>query len=171
MSTVWNAESVSPYGFELLLPHGEALSAVGTSAVGVTEVLQQKEKPMSTKNNPGPFDCYANAEPDEPMFVLLGRDRHAAALVMLWLCMRRIDGPTSALKIAEAEACAEAMTAWRATLGHDDVGGIVALAQGLTVLAELVGAVITMEQQPLLPLAMGHYSPITTVRLKRVPAA
>lgn len=29
---------------------------------------------MGTKNNPGAFDCYANAEPDEPMFVLLARD-------------------------------------------------------------------------------------------------
>jgi hypothetical protein len=29
---------------------------------------------MGTKSNPGPFDCYAKAEPDEPMFVLLARD-------------------------------------------------------------------------------------------------
>lgn len=36
---------------------------------------------MGTKNNPGAFDCYANAEPDEPMFVLLGRDKHAPAPV------------------------------------------------------------------------------------------
>ena len=28
---------------------------------------------MGTKNNPGRFDCYGNAEPDEPIFVLLGR--------------------------------------------------------------------------------------------------
>ena len=38
---------------------------------------------MGTKNNPGVFDCYANAEPDEPMFVLLGRDKDAATLVRL----------------------------------------------------------------------------------------
>jgi hypothetical protein len=29
---------------------------------------------MGTKNQPGKFDtCYANADPDEPMFVLLGK--------------------------------------------------------------------------------------------------
>lgn len=38
---------------------------------------------MGTKNNPGTFDCYANAAPDEPMFVLLGRDKHAPLLVRL----------------------------------------------------------------------------------------
>ena len=32
---------------------------------------------MGTKNNPGQFDCYRNAEPDEPMFVLLARDERA----------------------------------------------------------------------------------------------
>lgn len=39
---------------------------------------------MGTKNNPGAYDCYANAEPDEAMFVLLGRDKHAGLLVTLW---------------------------------------------------------------------------------------
>lgn len=33
---------------------------------------------MGTKNNPGEFDCYANAAPDEPMFILLGRDQTRA---------------------------------------------------------------------------------------------
>ena len=31
---------------------------------------------MGTKNNPGKFDCYANAKPDEPLFVLLVAFRH-----------------------------------------------------------------------------------------------
>ena len=43
---------------------------------------------MGTKNNPGKFDCYANAGPDEPMFVLLARDPLAAHLVSLWSKMR-----------------------------------------------------------------------------------
>lgn len=43
---------------------------------------------MGTKNNPGKFDCYTNAEPDEPMFVLLGRDRLAAHLVSIWSKVR-----------------------------------------------------------------------------------
>ena len=46
---------------------------------------------MGTKNNPGKFDCYANAEPDEPMFVLLGRDRLAGHLVSIWSKVRMGD--------------------------------------------------------------------------------
>lgn len=46
---------------------------------------------MGTKNNPGQFDCYANAEPDEPMFVLLGRDRLAGHLVSIWSKIRMGD--------------------------------------------------------------------------------
>ena len=76
---------------------------------------------MGTKNNPGQFDCYANAAPDEPMFVLLGRDRHAAGLVRLWALLRQRDGGTSDAKIAEALACADAMDAWAKTLGKDPV--------------------------------------------------
>jgi|SRR5882672_7618846 len=39
---------------------------------------------MGTKNNPGRFDCHASAEPDEPLFTLLGRDRLAGHLVSIW---------------------------------------------------------------------------------------
>lgn len=63
---------------------------------------------MGTKLNPGAFDCYANATPDEPMFVLLGRDRHAPGLVRLWALLRARVGEDEE-KIAEALACADAM--------------------------------------------------------------
>lgn len=63
---------------------------------------------MGTKNNPGKFDCYANAGDDEPMFVLLGRDKHAPSLVRLWALMRVQEGEDDA-KIEEAIQCAEAM--------------------------------------------------------------
>lgn len=43
---------------------------------------------MGTKNNPGSFDCYEAAEPDEPMFVLLARDPLAAHLVAIWSHIR-----------------------------------------------------------------------------------
>lgn len=43
---------------------------------------------MGTKTNPGKFDCYAKAEPDEPVFVLLGRDPSAGPLVRLWAAIR-----------------------------------------------------------------------------------
>ncbi len=44
---------------------------------------------MGTKNNPGKFDCYANAEPDEPMFIFLARDPAAPFLVEIWEAVRR----------------------------------------------------------------------------------
>jgi len=74
---------------------------------------------MGTKNNPGSFDCYEAAEPDEPMFVLLARDPHAAQLVRMWIAMRRHaigegEKPASHWdKIHEAENCAVAMDQWR----------------------------------------------------------
>jgi len=67
---------------------------------------------MGTKNNPGAFDCYANAHPDEPMFVLLGRDRDAPELIRCWADLREARGE-SAEKVAEARACADACEAWR----------------------------------------------------------
>lgn len=71
---------------------------------------------MGTKNNPGKFDCYANAEPDEPMFILLGRDRHAATLVKLWALLRHMEEEDST-KVAEALGCAAKMDEWRSSLG------------------------------------------------------
>jgi hypothetical protein len=85
---------------------------------------------MGTKNNPGEFDCYANAEPDEPMFVLLARDRTAPQAVEAWVAAREpdhmtemdLDNPigqhratrvTDPAKLDEARACAAAMREWR----------------------------------------------------------
>lgn len=67
---------------------------------------------MGTKNDPGKYDCYAKAEPDEPMFVLLARDRFAPALIEAWAMMREgIDEDTA--KVDEAMDCADAMRQWR----------------------------------------------------------
>lgn len=63
---------------------------------------------MSSKNNPGLYDCYANADPDEEMFVLLARDRHASALVQLWAWMRDKEGEPAEV-VEEARAAAEIM--------------------------------------------------------------
>lgn len=71
---------------------------------------------MGTKNNPGAFDCYAAAEPDEPMFVLLGRDPHAPVLVELWAILRAKAGEDEE-KVAEALACSDAMARYSLTLG------------------------------------------------------
>lgn len=67
---------------------------------------------MGTKNNPGNFDCYANAEPDEPMFVLLARDRSAPELILRWADMREAAGEDPA-KVQEARDCAAKCAAWR----------------------------------------------------------
>jgi hypothetical protein len=74
---------------------------------------------MGTKNKPGDFDCFGNAEPDEPMFILLARDPAAPELVEAW-ASRRLAMINDGLKpesdkamITEARQCAEAMRAWR----------------------------------------------------------
>jgi len=92
---------------------------------------------MGTKNDPGAFDCYANAEPDEPMFVLLGRDKHAPTLVWLWGTLRELDGE-DATKVAEARACAAAMMKW----AHDHDRPVVGFGQAaLAGVMELIRAI------------------------------
>jgi hypothetical protein len=67
---------------------------------------------MGTKLNPGKFDCYENAEPDEPMFVLLARDPLAPILVKLWADLRE-HAAGNPSKVAEARTCAADMAKWR----------------------------------------------------------
>lgn len=73
---------------------------------------------MGTKNNPGAFDCYENAAPDEPMFILLGRDPLAAGLVREWADQREAVAVTARqfAKVAEARQCADSMDRWFASL-------------------------------------------------------
>lgn len=69
---------------------------------------------MGTKNNPGKFDCYATAEPDEPMFVLLARDPLAPVIVDLWatlMAARRVR--PNEVKLQEARDCAKHMRVWK----------------------------------------------------------
>lgn len=63
---------------------------------------------MGTKENPGRFDCYSKAEPDEPIFVLLGRDPQAGNLIRQWAMERSRLGEAGEV-IMEALACAAAM--------------------------------------------------------------
>ena len=76
---------------------------------------------MGTKNDPGEYDCYENAEPDEPMFVLLARDPHAPPIVRAWADYYESEGlegfdekPSEdrTRKAAEARACAKSMEQW-----------------------------------------------------------
>lgn len=74
---------------------------------------------MGTKNNPGEFDCYANALPDEPMFILLARDPQSPHRVEEWANtrMRNIKNgirPKSDIPMIEqARKCAREMREWR----------------------------------------------------------
>lgn len=74
---------------------------------------------MGTKNNPGNFDCYYNAMPDEPMFILLARDPSAPDLIERWADGRHCDivrkvRPASDIgMINEARGCAQKMRDWR----------------------------------------------------------
>lgn len=74
---------------------------------------------MGTKNNPGKFDCYANALPDEPMFILLGRDPSAPSKVRAWAEDRQTDirlgkrPETDMSAVTDARQCADDMERWR----------------------------------------------------------
>lgn len=63
---------------------------------------------MGTKNNPSRYDAMAKAEPDEPYFVLLGRDRDAARLVREWAILRGRENEPGEV-IAEALGIADQM--------------------------------------------------------------
>ena len=83
---------------------------------------------MATKNNPGAFDCYGRAEPDEPLFVLLGRDKHAPALIWLWATLRELDQEPPEV-VEEARAVVGAMINWQVDRGRQAHGlGTVTLA-------------------------------------------
>lgn len=74
---------------------------------------------MGSKNDPGEFDCYANALPDEPMFILLGRDPSGPDLVNDWADIREAEinaGKRPAedrAMVEEARQCATNMRLWR----------------------------------------------------------
>lgn len=74
---------------------------------------------MGSKRNPGPFDCYADALPDEPMFVLLARDPYAPILVRRWAEWAEINSKDP-VKVAVARATAREMEEWRSKHKRED---------------------------------------------------
>jgi hypothetical protein len=78
---------------------------------------------VGTKNNPGAYDCYHNAKPDEPMFVLLARDPMAPILVELWASLRA-HAAGNPSKVAEARQCAADMRRYRSEMIDGDGGDI-----------------------------------------------
>ena len=104
---------------------------------------------MGTKNNPGKYDCYANAHPDEPMFVLLGRDPWAASLVRLWAEAREMRDKSDP-KAAEARECADDMIMWCLGLnkGPFDVLGAVPFAMLADELRRRGASVFPASEEP-----------------------
>jgi hypothetical protein len=85
--------------------------------------------PVSTKTTPSPFDGLAKAEPDEPIFTLVGRDPDAPEAITHWVDTRRrrlltgdpVDPAVLRLELVqltEAEMVAFEFKRWR--LGHAD---------------------------------------------------
>lgn len=72
---------------------------------------------MANKTHPGMFRCYEAALPDEPMFVLLGRDPAAPATIEFWANERNRLGKTTDdddnARIGAALREAEEMRGWR----------------------------------------------------------
>jgi hypothetical protein len=74
---------------------------------------------MGTKQNPAPFDCYAKALPDEPIFILLARDSAADGAVLHWADTREaaIDNglkpESDRPMVAEARHWIRTARAWR----------------------------------------------------------
>lgn len=74
---------------------------------------------MGTKLKPGRYDCYENALPDEPMFVLLARDPDFSRLVESWVKQREYavmcgERPESdKYLLIEAQTCANNGAKWR----------------------------------------------------------
>lgn len=74
---------------------------------------------MGTMTKPGAYDCLGKLKPDEPYFVLMGRDPHAGHLVRRWAEMRRAainrgeKPPEDREQIEEALTCADQMDAYR----------------------------------------------------------
>ncbi|MES2415138.1 MAG: hypothetical protein V4614_15130 [Pseudomonadota bacterium] len=70
---------------------------------------------MGTRRNPGKYDCYHAAHPNEPMFILLGRDRFGASLVRYWVAARNaLSGGSrqETEKLLDASVCSSDMKKW-----------------------------------------------------------
>lgn len=63
---------------------------------------------MGTKNNPGKHGCYDRLDPDEPYFLLMGRDPFGPKLVDVWAVLYE-DAGGDPNKAHEARICAEEM--------------------------------------------------------------
>lgn len=83
---------------------------------------------MPTKQNPGAFDCYKAALPDEPIFVILGRDPAGPATLDFWAAQRIKRGKTvgddDKSRIGAAIDEAKKMQDWRSRMLEASVDGV-----------------------------------------------
>jgi hypothetical protein len=92
---------------------------------------------LGNKSNPSKYDCYSRAEPDEPVFVLLGRDPVASLLVAEWARLRDKLRNTEEEAIAEARECAFAMQQWALKMGKErQVNQAIGVARSFSVTTE-----------------------------------
>jgi hypothetical protein len=99
---------------------------------------------MGTKNNPGKYDCYAKADPDEEIFTLRAKDRHAPTLVWLWSALRELDGEDAEC-VAEARASVVKMLQWQADHERKAVGLGQATLAGVLELIRAVNGLMKLE--------------------------
>lgn len=82
---------------------------------------------MPTKQNPGLFDCYKAALPDEPIFVILGRDPAGPATLDFWASQRiklgKTVGDDDKNRIKAAIDEAKEMQDWRTRMLDASVEG------------------------------------------------
>lgn len=86
---------------------------------------------MGTKRNPGPFSAYEKAEPDEPVFTLIGRDPCASIVITFWRKLR-IEMGKEDEKTDEAADVAQAMQDYAIAMGKEsEVEAAVAAFMGV----------------------------------------
>jgi hypothetical protein len=64
---------------------------------------------MGTKTHPGEYDCYYNALPDEPIFILLARDTSAPNIIRVWARERMDEVLHNKRPVDDAKVYVEAM--------------------------------------------------------------
>jgi hypothetical protein len=72
---------------------------------------------MWSKNTPGPFDRYAEAESEEPLFVLRGSDPVAFLLASLWVGAHDVMGDNAPAAAVDAAQCSLALEQWARSHG------------------------------------------------------
>lgn len=74
---------------------------------------------MGTKTHPSKYDALPKAKPDEPYFVLLGRDPLAGDLVRKWATKRHAEGEAGEI-VMEALSIANEMDQYQLKLAHPE---------------------------------------------------